>query len=278
MKTRIFLTALLTFACMTFASGAWADAPKSTSDVGSIVALKGDAVIKRAAKSADAHLKDTVQLSDVIETKARSRAKVLFVDESILTIAPESKASIKEFVYNKEGGGASIFNLIDGKMRAVVGKSRFEVHTATTVAAARGTVIDFHTGHEHGKAFTRVSCLEGIVEIWSTDPAITGVVKLFPGQTILMHEGSPLPAPGPIASSSEGEKGGHAAAAGHEGGYEGNAPGLDVLGFPDLGSQGPLFGGPEVGGFKPPIAQEPHTPLAPGSAGTIVPVTIKIKF
>lgn len=172
-------------------------APKATAGVGSIVALKGSATIQRKATPIEAKLKETVQLQDVIETKSRSRAKVLFVDESILTIAPESKASIKEFVYSKEGGGASIFNLIDGKMRAVVGKNKFEVHTATTVAAARGTVIDFETGNMDGKPFTRITCLEGIVDLRGADSALSNIVQLRAGQTVLMLHGGAVPTPVP---------------------------------------------------------------------------------
>ena len=70
-----------------------------------------------------------------------SRTKMRFIDDSILTLGENSRVSIKEYIYSKDKGGKSIFNLLDGKMRSVVGKTRFEIHTPTAVAAARGTII-----------------------------------------------------------------------------------------------------------------------------------------
>ena len=39
--------------------------------------------------------------------------------------------------------GHRYFNLLEGKMRSVVGKTKLQIHTPTAVAAARGTVIFF---------------------------------------------------------------------------------------------------------------------------------------
>jgi hypothetical protein len=163
--------------------------------VGSVVNLRGKANILRAALSLSAKLKDPVRIGDTIETLSRSRAKLLFLDESMLTVGSNSRASIEKFLYSKEEGGASIFNLMDGKMRSVVGKTAFEVHTPTMVAAARGTVLDFLVGKAKGVPFTKVTCLEGTVLIKSVDPAIVGLVELKAGQTMTVVKNKPLPKP-----------------------------------------------------------------------------------
>jgi hypothetical protein len=168
---------------------------QAADNVGAVVNLRGKANILRDAGSLSAKLKDPVQLKDIISTRSRSRAKLLFLDESMLTIGSDSRASIEKFVYSKEEGGASIFNLMDGKMRSVVGKTAFEVHTSTTVAAARGTVIDFLVGKSKGVPFTKVTCLEGTVLISSVDPSIVGIVELKAGQTMTVVKNQPLPKP-----------------------------------------------------------------------------------
>ncbi len=179
---------------------ALAAASQAAENVGAVVALKGGALIARDAKVIEAKLKDGILLNDGVETKEKSKAKMLFIDDSVLTLGEKSKVVIREFLYRKDRGGKSIFNLIDGKIRSVVGKSEFEVHTPTAVAAARGTVIDFETGATDGRAFTTITCLEGEVDIRSIDPTISGKVSLRAGMTITVTAGHPLPSPKPAAA------------------------------------------------------------------------------
>jgi mannose-6-phosphate isomerase-like protein (cupin superfamily) len=120
---------------------------------------------------------------------------MLFIDDSVLTMGEKSKVVIKEFLYSKDKGGKSIFNLIDGKMRSVVGKSEFEIHTPTVVAAARGTVFDCETGKRGEELFTTCTCYEGVVDVRSIDPTIAGRVSLRAGMTVTVPAGQPVPAP-----------------------------------------------------------------------------------
>lgn len=191
-------------ALMLMASAAIA-APND-SQVGAVVQLRGKASIQRAASTSGANLKDAIQLRDIVETSDSSRAKLLFIDDSILTLGPKSKANIEQFVYSKEQGGASIFNLLEGNMRAVVGKTKFEVHTSTTVAAARGTIINFETGIDaNGVPYTVIICLEGSVVIRSTDPNVPGFITISAGQMVTMTQGAPIPEP---QAAPEGAGGG----------------------------------------------------------------------
>ena len=88
-------------------------------NVGNVVALKGAAIIQRDAKFIEAKLRDGILLQDTVETKDRAKVKLLFIDDSVLTMAEKSKVIIREFIYSKDARGRSIFNLIDGKMRSV---------------------------------------------------------------------------------------------------------------------------------------------------------------
>ena len=90
-------------------------------------------------------LRANVYFKDVIETQAGARAKALFEDDSLLTIGEKSRVEVSEHLYDPANNQRStVLRLVQGKMRALVGKafaqgSRFEVHTPTAVAAARGT-------------------------------------------------------------------------------------------------------------------------------------------
>ena len=233
-------------------------------DVGALVALKGSALIERDAKFVEAKLKDGLLLKDTVETKDRAKAKLLFIDDSVLTMAEKSKVVIREFIYSKDARGRSIFNLIDGKMRSVVGKSDFEIHTPTVVAAARGTVFDCEIGRNGGRVFTTCTCFEGMVDIRSIDPTISGSVTLRPGMTVTVPMGQPVPAPtwAPAAPTAALQPSGVAAA-------EAVTESLRSIQTPPITQQvppiPPITDTPVNVGVKlPPPPQAPPT-LPPGS-------------
>jgi len=165
---------------------------QAADEAGSVIALRGRAAIERNGKILDARVRDSVLLHDAVSTYASSRVKLLFTDDSVLTLGEKSHVSLMEFLQGKDKGNKAIFNMIDGKMRAVVGKSGFEVRTPTTVAAARGTVILFETGMMNGRRFTTVLAYEGEVGLQSIDPKIPGSVLLTPGMMVTMIEGEPI--------------------------------------------------------------------------------------
>ena len=162
-------------------------------DVGTVVAIRGKVIIERDKKETGAKVKDSILLKDIVSTAETSRAKLLFMDDSVLTLGEKSKVVIKEFIYSKEKGGKSIFNLIDGKMRSVVGKTSFEVHTPTAVAAARGTLLLFRVYIVDGRIAVTIICVESSALITGTDPANPGSTELKAGQKITIILGLPFP-------------------------------------------------------------------------------------
>ena len=175
-------------------------------DVATVVAVRGKTVIDRNRLVLEAKVKDPVLLVDTVSTGDAARAKLLFVDDSVLTMGEKSKVIIKEFVYSKEKGGKSIFNLIDGKMKSVVGKAGFEVLTPTAVAAARGTVIFFEVGTRDGKMCTTILCTEGEVAASSPNPNVKDTLTLTSDTIVTICEGMPFPATTLRAQSSEKER------------------------------------------------------------------------
>lgn len=170
---------------------------------GTVVAVRGRVIIDRDKKEMEAKVKDPLVLRDIVSTLEASKVKMLFRDESVLTMGEKSRLVVTEFLHDKDKKGRSIFNLIDGKMRAIVGKTEFEVHTPTIVAAARGTIILFETGLLEGKLFTTVISLEGLVDIMSVDPKVPGSITLTPGTMVTVFQNAPLPSKPAPAGGAE---------------------------------------------------------------------------
>src|SRR4030042_180146 len=228
-------------------------------DVGTVVAIKNKAIIDRDKRTIEAKVKDGIFFNDTVSTPEASRAKRLFIDDSILTLGEKSKVVINEFVYSKDKGGRSIIGLIDGKMRSIVGKTNFEVHTPTAVAAARGTIILFEIGVKDGKKFTTMICHEGEFYVRSRYPGIVGSVTLKAGMMLTVFDGEPLPSP-VIAPDGEAERLLSKTAIGHQ---------LSIPAPPVI-SAVPEGVAVEPSVILPPIDQPPAT--------THTPATIDVNF
>ena len=121
--------------------------PVTAGDIGVVTFVQGSVTLAHLHASAvPARFRDDVRFHDIIETRKESRMKALFQDDSILTVGEDSRIEITEYVFNpQESLRSAIITLVEGRVRALVGKvfaesgSRFEIHTPTAVAAARGT-------------------------------------------------------------------------------------------------------------------------------------------
>ena len=116
--------------------------------IGTFATVEGAVTISRDTITEPRAVKyqDDIILRDVIQTQRHAYAKALFEDDSLLSVPEQSRIEISEYVYDPAHGVRStIVQLTEGAVRALVGRifrgtgSRFEVHTANAVAAARGT-------------------------------------------------------------------------------------------------------------------------------------------
>jgi hypothetical protein len=117
--------------------------------VGQFTVVKGEVTVAHAAAPT---VRQPVQpqvpvlFNDSVQTESNSRTKALFVDDTLLTVGENTRITIDEYVFNPhEDQRSVIVKMLQGHIRALVGKhfagagSRFEIHTPTAVAAARGT-------------------------------------------------------------------------------------------------------------------------------------------
>ncbi|NJD57213.1 MAG: hypothetical protein FIA94_12545 [Nitrospirae bacterium] len=189
---------------------------------GEIVSLKGKSFIVRADKRLDAAVKDSLFLQDTVETDKSARMKILFADDSLLTLGEMSRVSVREYLTGDDKKrGQSVFRLLDGKVRTIVGKNAYEIHTPTAVAAARGTAFITWTGKiddaemkrlkagnavdpaevaealkgrymtDNGIPVTCISLLKGIVDIRNIDPSVTGTEAVSEGNLCCVIQGMP---------------------------------------------------------------------------------------
>ncbi|MEW6602829.1 MAG: FecR family protein [Nitrospirota bacterium] len=230
-------------------------------EAGIIVSVKNRAIIERENREINAKAKDEILAVDTVSTLEASRAKMLFRDDSVLTLGENSKVVIKEYMYSEGRRGKSVFNLIDGKMRAVVGNTNFEVHTPTAVAAARGTVILFDTGKKHGKYCTTCIGVEGKVDVKSRDHDDLGSVILEPGKMTVVCAGEaptlPEIAPAAIVDSLSKD--------------------TDVGSRHEITVPEPVETGAAIN-FTPEVSGPPPVVIDQQPAQTETPVRINIKF
>jgi len=164
---------------------------------GDVVYLRGKAQIERKTAKLPAALKTALLESDNVVTKKRARVKMLFRDDSVLTLGENSRLIIKQYLYSPENKRAeSVYELADGKLRAVVGNAGFKVTTPTAFAAARGTV--FITWFDSSTNSTGVAVIEGSVSVGNADPAVAGLQVLNAGQMTLVPADQPPQPPAPF--------------------------------------------------------------------------------
>jgi hypothetical protein len=177
---------------------------------GDVVSVRGKAVIERKTGKVDARIAAALMESDNIVTRDRSRVKMLFRDDSILTLGANSKLVIKKYLYSPGSKRAeSIYELADGRLRSVVGSPGFKVTTPTAFAAARGTVFTVAYNMETGT--TEIIVLEGSVEVRNVNAEVAGSQVVAAGQSTTVTGNRPPTTPKPADLKGAGvgdDKGG----------------------------------------------------------------------
>jgi len=175
-------------------------AERGTDGIGFYTAVLGQASVTHPGEDRvlPVKLHDEVLFKDVIQTQDESRTKALFQDDSMLTVGENSRVEIDEYIYNPEKNvRQAVVKLMQGQVRALVSKvfkangSRFEIHTPSAVAAARGTY--FTVWVENGQ-----SGIINIGEKGRVDFTSGGrTVAVDPGFFSIAHEGHAPSAPLP---------------------------------------------------------------------------------
>lgn len=159
---------------------------------GQVDLLKGGKLPAVAAKVAD-----PVEPKDVIRTKSKSRAQVQFVDDTILTLAPESRVAVADYLYDgARGQRRALLQVFRGLVHTVVKQvlqlqePDFIMQTQTAVIGVRGT--EWYNLNLPNCSY--VYNIYGLLELSSSNRQIAGD---FPLHTLKYREVCRDQVPGP---------------------------------------------------------------------------------
>lgn len=145
LKKRSATKALLWLALMCLGAHAWAGQVAGTvmQLSGPLMAKKADGKVKLLA------IKSEVEQGDTLLTEKETYALIKLIDNSEITLKPNTSFVIEQFSYTAEqpDGDHAIFSLIKGGLRSVTGllgkrnKERFEMKTPAATIGIRGTTF-----------------------------------------------------------------------------------------------------------------------------------------
>jgi hypothetical protein len=155
--------------------------------VGRFTLIKGQVDLLKGGKipATPAKVQDGVETGDVIRTKSGAKAQLSMVDDSVITLAPESRLAIADYQYNparKER--RAVLRLFRGLVHTVVNRiikteePDFLMETHTATIGVRGT--NWYT--LLGPNSTGVYLPQGILGVSSNLPAVPDLVRLQSGQ------------------------------------------------------------------------------------------------
>ena len=191
------------------AGSAWAE-------IGSVTEASGTAIIKRGKDTIQVAKGTLIETNDKVETK-NGKVKIVFKDNTNVTVTESSSLTIDDFVYDpKSGGGKLGLKATAGTVRYVSGSiakdpKNVKINTPTAAIAVRGT--DFvmavsETGGsmimlmptceiEQNVNLKGLSCGSGAIDVET--PA--GIVKLNrPYQATLVETLNGMPSPAVIVA------------------------------------------------------------------------------
>ena len=135
--------------CLCLTAGYAVPAAAEDSDsVGVVVAVQGTVTVQPATMTPPVRLRpfDEVGPLSILNSQSGSRCKVLYTDDSLVTLGENSRLEITEQTYQAGSDQrAFVAQLIRGAVRALVARSfegdnsTFEIHAGTSLATARGT-------------------------------------------------------------------------------------------------------------------------------------------
>ena len=139
-------------------------------EVGTVAAFDGSAQIGRRDAWITATAGAAVQRGDELQTGHPGHMRIVFQDDTVLTISDDSRVVVDEQVFDPNRGETrSVLGLLQGKVSALVSEyyqrsgASYQIKTATAVAGVRGT--EFVVTYDPRDDRTEVAGLSGTVEV-----------------------------------------------------------------------------------------------------------------
>jgi len=134
---------------------------------------------------------NSVFAREVVRTAADSMAQLLFLDETSLSIGPQSEVTLDRFVFDPtRGAGNVVISTTRGALRFVSGSqksSSYQIKTPVATIGVRGTIFDLYTTRNRlGQTVVVVILVEGATSI-TLGGKVYDLTK--PGQAIVLTQG-----------------------------------------------------------------------------------------
>ena len=147
--------------------------------VGHVTRVEGRVELLKGGKlpAAEAKAQDGVEPGDVIRTKALSKAQITFLDNTTVTISPEARIAIEEYLFDPaKGKRSAVLQLFQGLAHFVVSQvykvqePDFIVKTHTAAMGVRGTDVGIRLTPND----TTFLCFKGVVRVANIFPEVGG--------------------------------------------------------------------------------------------------------
>ena len=153
--------------------------------IGEFKDIRGNVSLNRSKTILKPAVGDNVQSKDMVATGDKSRAKLLLSDESLLSVGQNSNLEITEYLLDKSRR-TSIISLKAGSLHSKVEKflepdSKFEVHTPTAIAGARGTAW-----------LTVIETINNVIQstVYAMEQSVAVFNPAFPSQIVTVAAGN----------------------------------------------------------------------------------------
>lgn len=141
-------------------------------EVGTIASLEGTGKIGRSDVWIAATVGAAVHRGDELRTGQPGRMRIVFQDDTVLTVSDDSRVVVDEQVFDPtKGKTRTALGLLQGTVSALVSEyyhrsgAAYEIKTTTAVAGVRGT--EFVVTYDPREELTEVAGLSGTVEVHS---------------------------------------------------------------------------------------------------------------
>ncbi len=193
-KTRSCLV-VLTLSLILISSLGLASTPKAEAAVvGHFTEVEGRVDLMKGGNppATPVKVQDPVEVGDVVRTKSLSRAQVKFVDDTVLTISPESRVGVEEYMYDgSKGQRKASLEVFRGLVHTLVTKiikveqPDFLIKTHTGILGIRGSDI-YTQPHPTSTHYYMNSGEATVKNRWSE---VKGEVHLGPRQFTVVGQG-----------------------------------------------------------------------------------------
>lgn len=135
--------------------------------VGEMLAVKGDVKVLRDSKEIVAKTGFKLEEKDVVQTASRSKAQLMFNDETVIRIGKETTFKVEEYKFDGTANSKAKFKVQKGFFKAISGKigkvarNNFKLKTKTATCGIRGT----HFMGLIGEDSEKIACTKGAITV-----------------------------------------------------------------------------------------------------------------